>query len=93
MSAGLSLVYGNAGWSFNGETGDCTNIPQVSHGGTISGRTCATALPCVERQGLLWVYPSPGAQDPPTDSIVGESRPCQSFCPWDNRAVLPGLPW
>ncbi|CAL5227269.1 g10200 [Coccomyxa viridis] len=71
MTSSGDLQCAYHGWSFNGETGDCTNIPQVSHGGTISGRTCATALPCVERQGLLWVYPSPGAQDPPTDSIVG----------------------
>ena len=48
------------------------NIPQVLHGGTISGRTCATALPCVERQGILWVYPSPGATDPPIGNIAGE---------------------
>ena len=70
----LTSVRGHAGWSFNGETGDCTNIPQVSHGGTIAGRTCATALPCVERQGLLWVYPSPTAQDPSTAGIVGDSQ-------------------
>lgn len=59
-----------AGWSFDGETGDCTNIPQVAPGGAVSGRTCATALPCAEYQGIVWVYPSPGAQ-PSTDTIVG----------------------
>jgi hypothetical protein len=60
-----------AGWSFDGETGDCTNIPQVAQGGTISGRTCATALPCAEYQGIVWVYPTPGAH-PSTDTIVGK---------------------
>ncbi|CAK0757071.1 hypothetical protein CVIRNUC_002509 [Coccomyxa viridis] len=71
MTSSGDLQCAYHGWSFNGETGDCTNIPQVSHGGTISGRTCATALPCVERQGILWVYPSPGAQNPSTDTIIG----------------------
>lgn len=70
----------HAGWTFNGETGDCVNIPQVSHGGTISGRTCATALPCVERQGILWVYPSPDATDPPVENIAGEDLIVCSQC-------------
>ena len=56
------------------------NIPQVSHGGTISGRTCATALPCVERQGILWVYPSPDATDPPVENIAGEDLIVCSQC-------------
>ena len=83
----------HAGWTFSGETGDCVNIPQVSHGGTISGRTCATALPCVERQGILWVYPSPGATDPPVGNIAGENfmifHQCvlaSSDTEWDNSA-------
>ena len=43
---------------------------QVIGGNTVSGRTCATALPCVERQGLLWVCPKPGATISP-DAIAG----------------------
>jgi len=43
---------------------------QVVGGNTVSGRTCATALPCAERQGLLWVCPSPGAALSP-DAIAG----------------------
>ncbi len=43
---------------------------QVIGGNTVSGRTCATALPCVERQGLLWVCPTPGAMISP-DAIAG----------------------
>jgi phenylpropionate dioxygenase-like ring-hydroxylating dioxygenase large terminal subunit len=63
------------GWSFDGETGNCTNIPQVTAGGTVSGRTCGIALPCVEYQGMVWVYPSPGA-NPSADTIVGELPLC-----------------
>ncbi|BDA43850.1 Protein TIC 55, chloroplastic [Coccomyxa sp. Obi] len=70
MTAAGNLQCAYHGWSFDGETGDCTNIPQVAPGGAVSGRTCATALPCAEYQGIVWVYPSPGAQ-PPTDTIVG----------------------
>ncbi|EIE25663.1 ISP domain-containing protein [Coccomyxa subellipsoidea C-169] len=70
MTAAGNLQCAYHGWSFDGKTGDCTNIPQVSQGGTISGRTCATALPCAEYQGIVWVYPSPGAR-PSTDTIVG----------------------
>lgn len=43
---------------------------QVVGGNTVSGRTCATALPCAERQGLLWVCPTPGAALSP-DAIAG----------------------
>ena len=68
-----------AGWTFDGESGNCVNIPQVAAGNTVSGRTCATALPCAEYQGIIWVYPSPGAT-PSTDTIVGEVLWCLSQC-------------
>jgi phenylpropionate dioxygenase-like ring-hydroxylating dioxygenase large terminal subunit len=64
----------HAGWTFDGESGNCVNIPQVAAGNAVSGRTCATALPCAEHQGIIWVYPSPGAT-PSTDTIVGEHPP------------------
>ena len=51
----------------------CNIIPaylQVIGSNTISGRTSATALPCVERQGILWVCPSPGASISP-DALAG----------------------
>lgn len=43
---------------------------QVGEGAARVGRACATALPCSEHQGMLWVSPSPG-QPPPLDSMVG----------------------
>ncbi|KAL0049294.1 hypothetical protein WJX82_010688 [Trebouxia sp. C0006] len=56
------------GWSFDGQSGICTNIPQISAGQKLTGRTCATALSACERQGMIWVYPNPGAA-PSQDSI------------------------
>lgn len=58
------------GWTFEGQSGTCTWIPQISGSPdlTISGRTCATAFPCVELQGVVWVYAKPGAA-PSRDSI------------------------
>jgi len=49
------------GWSFEGKTGNCTGIPQLPANATLSppqqsARSCATSLPCVERQGILWVH-------------------------------------
>ncbi|KAK9814291.1 hypothetical protein WJX72_003521 [[Myrmecia] bisecta] len=58
------------GWTFDGSSGQCTNIPQVEHGGVMMGKTCATALPACEHQGIVWVYPSPGAT-PSTSTIPG----------------------
>jgi phenylpropionate dioxygenase-like ring-hydroxylating dioxygenase large terminal subunit len=46
------------GWAFAGD-GRCDRIPQQPEGGMAqqSKRACAIALPTVERQGLLFVYP------------------------------------
>ncbi len=44
---------------------------QISAGQKLTGRTCATALSACERQGMIWVYPNPGAA-PSQDSIPGE---------------------
>jgi phenylpropionate dioxygenase-like ring-hydroxylating dioxygenase large terminal subunit len=46
------------GWAFRGD-GSCDRIPQQVEGSTAheSKRACAIALPTVERQGLLFVYP------------------------------------
>uniref|UniRef100_A0A383WLW0 Rieske domain-containing protein n=1 Tax=Tetradesmus obliquus TaxID=3088 RepID=A0A383WLW0_TETOB len=43
------------GWAFNGQ-GGCEIIPQEGHHAT--PRACATAYPCVVRQGLLFVKPA-----------------------------------
>ncbi|CAN0046028.1 unnamed protein product, partial [Discosporangium mesarthrocarpum] len=48
------------GWSFEGSTGVCARIPQAEQGSPPPGsRACATAFPCVERQGIIWVWMEP----------------------------------
>ena len=44
---------------------------QISAGQKLTGRTCATALPACERQGVIWVYPAPGAA-PSQDAIPSQ---------------------
>jgi phenylpropionate dioxygenase-like ring-hydroxylating dioxygenase large terminal subunit len=46
------------GWAFKG-SGECDRIPQQPDGKAAhaSQRACATALPTVEQQGLLFIYP------------------------------------
>jgi phenylpropionate dioxygenase-like ring-hydroxylating dioxygenase large terminal subunit len=46
------------GWAFRGD-GGCDRIPQQPEGSQAhqSKRACATSMPTVERQGLLFVYP------------------------------------
>lgn len=57
------------GWTFNGTTGDCVDIPQAAStagGGTSSSyskRTCATAIPACIHQGLVWLWPGPVPED------------------------------
>lgn len=43
---------------------------QMSAGQKLTGRSCATALSVCERQGLVWVCPTPGAA-PSQDAIPG----------------------
>lgn len=55
------------GWTFNGTTGACVDIPQaaLAAGGTggttlsYSQRTGATAIPACIHQGLIWLWPGP----------------------------------
>lgn len=113
------------GWAFDGATGACTSIPQVSHtfwcctvlptadaasltaclvatsrqwhrpscglqwerqcallqaqGPVNNSRTCATALHCCERQGMVFVSPARG-KAPSTDSIPSVFHACGSDC-------------
>jgi len=46
------------GWAFEGETGQCTNVPQLSPGAMLSKRTNVQAFPIREYQGMLWLRPS-----------------------------------
>ena len=58
------------GWSFDGSTGDCVQIPQAGPGVTnFPARTCAQAVPVRIWQNLIWLWP--GAKqnkypDPPS---------------------------
>jgi len=59
------------GWSFDGETGACTSIPQSSTPEKVSKdkRACGTALHTALEQGIIWVwaepiYPGQKAPDP-----------------------------
>ena len=45
---------------------------QISAGQKLTGRTCATALSACVRQGMIWVYPSPGPA-PSKDTIPGDA--------------------
>eukprot|EP00891_Asterochloris_glomerata_P009043 jgi/Astpho2/9043/Aster-x1561 len=67
MTAAGDIQCAYHGWTF-AETGQCTNIPQVVGGNEALGRTCATAIPVREKQGMLWLWPRPGA-DPDEGSI------------------------
>ena len=49
----------------------CLVIAQISAGQKLTGRTCATALSACVRQGMIWVYPSPGPA-PSQDTIPGD---------------------
>lgn len=51
------------GWSFNGTTGDCLEIPQVVQGNggnavmSSSRRACATAVPAMIQQEMVYLFP------------------------------------
>jgi phenylpropionate dioxygenase-like ring-hydroxylating dioxygenase large terminal subunit len=55
---------GYHGWTFEGDKGKCTSIPQLGTEGSAletalkSPRACATPYYCQIKQGLLWCYPT-----------------------------------
>lgn len=52
------------GWQF-GKEGACLHIPTLGKGEPIPKASCASAYPCVERMGLVWVWPGDAeAADP-----------------------------
>jgi phenylpropionate dioxygenase-like ring-hydroxylating dioxygenase large terminal subunit len=67
LSEGRITAKGNIqcayhGWSFNGTTGDCVEIPQlVNQNGkldaSISARSCGTAIPAMVQQGMIYLFP------------------------------------
>eukprot|EP00884_Botryococcus_braunii_P011470 jgi/Botrbrau1/20323/Bobra.0006s0006.1 len=69
MTSGGNLQCAYHGWTFQGETGHLVSIPQVSHF-EATPRSCAKAVPCIDYQGLIWIYPSPGAK-PSRETVTG----------------------
>eukprot|EP00741_Cyanophora_paradoxa_P012634 tig00020614_g12207.t1 len=65
------------GWTFDG-TGACVKVPQLPEDVPIGRRACAMALPCIERQGLVWVWGDP------------ESAPDESLLPLSPAYDRPG---
>lgn len=64
------------GWSFDGKTGECVEIPQIVNAdgtsGQIPSRACADAVPAQILQEMAWIFPGGGlekalqAPPPPT---------------------------
>jgi phenylpropionate dioxygenase-like ring-hydroxylating dioxygenase large terminal subunit len=79
---GETVQCGYHGWRFDG-TGTCTAIPSLTERQKIDlSRIRCGAYPCVERQGLIWVFLAdpavPGDADPPPpDPLpdIGERAP------------------
>lgn len=46
------------GWSFDGQNGDCVQIPQAPPGAPLK-KKCAKPVPIVEHQGMVWLWPGP----------------------------------
>lgn len=71
------------GWSFNGTTGDCVEIPQlVNQNGkmdaSISARSCGTAVPAMIQQGMVFLFPGGSLEkallEPPPPTIPEMDR-------------------
>lgn len=66
------------GWSFNGKTGECAEIPQLVNpdgsSATIPSRSCAHAVPVQIHQGMVWLFPGGGLeaalQAPPPPTVA-----------------------
>lgn len=62
------------GWQF-GAGGNCLRIPSLSVGADLPAASRATALPCQERHGMVWVWAgTPGGQpeDLPCERLFAE---------------------
>ena len=63
------------GWTFDGATGDCVQIPQsatLNNQGTGGTRACAKAIPMTVHQGMVWLWPGPVQETYPTPPTVPE---------------------
>lgn len=72
------------GWSFEGKTGNCVEIPQIVKPDgkmppTVPSRSCAKAVPAQIHQNMVWLFPGGGlekalvAPPPPTVSDMQEN--------------------
>lgn len=55
ISAGVQVSCAYHGWQFDGD-GSCTKMPSTVHCRNVS----VAALPCVEKDGFVWVWPGEG---------------------------------
>lgn len=70
------------GWSFDGKSGDCMEIPQIVKPDgsmpTVPSRSCATAVPAQVHQNMVWLFPGGGLEEalqappPPTVKEMDE---------------------
>ncbi|CAJ1942978.1 unnamed protein product [Cylindrotheca closterium] len=67
------------GWSFDGKSGECTEIPQLvqADGSStqIPSRACGTAVPAQIQQEMVWIFPGGGlekALQAPSPPLVQE---------------------
>ncbi|HEU0166211.1 MAG TPA: Rieske 2Fe-2S domain-containing protein [Chloroflexota bacterium] len=64
--AGLRCVY--HGWKFD-VTGQCVDMPNEPAESNFKNKVRATAYPCVERGGVVWVYMGPRSTPPPLPDL------------------------
>ena len=72
------------GWSFDGKSGECVEIPQImkqnSKSATIPSRACSNATPAQIYQGMVWLFPGGGlekallAPSPPSNPDFGKLK-------------------
>ena len=82
---GIPLRYGNFdgdtiaccyhGWKFD-RTGTCVDIPSLREGQDVDkNRIQCGSYPCVERQGLIWIYFSRNGEEPSGDQAEPPAMP------------------
>ena len=67
------------GWSFDGTSGECVQIPQAAAnakndkgGGVAPARACAKAIPLQVHQGMVWLWPGPEQKTYPKPPTIPE---------------------
>lgn len=67
------------GWTFQGNTGECTSIPHAPDQSWSQPRACGTALSVSVKQGIVWVWPE-NLFNPPMFGEV-RAKPDESLIP------------